>query len=170
MLAGWLVDDVDLPNETVTFQRTVGGFYQLFYEDIVQRINTRRPGLMGTTAARPRSWLSFSARVSGCYYGWTFARGRKFCLELYIATGKTETNKRYFDQLFQRKQAIEAALGEKLNWDRLDKKGAARIRLERPGTIHETPEHLEQLKDWAVSHMLDFIDTFQPHLRELFSE
>jgi CBS domain-containing protein len=169
MSAGWLVTDVDVTNATVTFQETVGAYYQLFFEDLVQRINARRPGLIKTTAPRPKSWLSFSSGISGLSYVWTFAHGPKFCVELYIATGNTETNKQYYDRLHRRKQTVETRMGMELNWERLDKKGASRVRLERPSRITVPHEELESLKEWAVAKMLDFIDAFQPLLRELFS-
>ncbi|HMN29841.1 MAG TPA: DUF4268 domain-containing protein, partial [Caldilineaceae bacterium] len=165
--AGWLVEDVDLTAATVTFHRTVAALYQLFYEDIIQRINARRPGLVGGVAARPKSWLSFGAKISGLSYDWTFAHGSKFCVELYIATGTAETNKRYFDQLFSQKPAIEERLGTPLNWDRLDKKGASKVRLERTNSIKDPPEQLEQAKQWGIDRMLDFVDVFQPRLQAL---
>jgi len=170
LAAGWLVDDVDIANGTVTFRRTVSAYYQLFYEELIQRITMRRPGLISPNAARPKSWLSFSAGIPGFRYGWSFSHGPVFTVYLYIATGFKETNKHYFDLLNSHREVIEAKIGTALNWERLDNKGASRVRLERPGSITDNAEALKLTKEWAVDKMLALIDAFQPLLKELALE
>lgn len=170
LAAGWIVEDVDMASGNVTFRKTVSAYYQLFFEDLVQRFNVRRPGLVSTNAARPKSWLSFNAGIPGFSYGWSFSHGPVFTVYLYIATGLKETNKRYFDLLYSKRQAVETELGTELKWERLDTKGASRVRLERVNSITDSPEQIELTKAWAVDKMLALVDTFQPFLKELSFE
>jgi len=86
----------------------------------------------------------------------SFARGEKFRVELYIDTGEKGKNKGVFDALHAQKSEIEATLGDALAWERIDDRRASRIALYRGGAITDSDEELAKLRTWAVDAMVRF--------------
>jgi CBS domain-containing protein len=96
----------------------------------------------------------------------SFARGQRFRVEIYIDTGDQDTNKRFFDKLFQQKNEIEASVNNVLSWERLETRRASRIALYRPGAITDDQEALAQIRQWAVEMMIKFHNGLEPYVRE----
>ncbi len=165
--AGWRVQDFDLNQGYVSFERSNGAYYQVFFSDVLQGLHQLRPSLAPATSAGPRNHLSFSAGVRGFRYGWAFTRGNKFRIELYCDTGDKEVTERMFDELQKHRVGIEDKLGAQLSWERLDHRKACRIAFEQTGTISDHPEQLAQLKQWAITTMPTFVDVIQPYLQKL---
>lgn len=165
--SGWRVDDVDLAGEKVVFQQTNSVLMQVFFADLLKRLKKARPGLTRATKTFPQNWWSFGAGKSGFSFAWVFTGEDKLRVEVYIDTGDRKRNKKAFSILSQQKDEIESEIGVALDWQRLDEKQASRIALARPGTITDPPEKLEENKQWALERMLDFVDTFQPRIKEL---
>lgn len=167
MSAGWRVADVDLSAETVVFRRTVSVLQQLFFADLLERLKEARPGLTRATKTQAQSWWQFGAGKSGFSFIWAFAQDATVNVQVYIDTGSKEANKAGYDALYEQKDEIEAAIGQGLKWERLDRKQSCRISLSRLATPTDPPEQLEQAKQWALETMLKFVDAFQPRIREL---
>jgi hypothetical protein len=88
-------------------------------------------------------------------------------VELFIFTGDAEANKRYFDRLYEHKEAIEQAFGAPLEWLRLYDKRASRIaysikkgRLRDEGTWPE-------LQEAMIDAMIRLEKALAPHIRSL---
>lgn len=119
---------------------------------------------------QPQNWYHFASGFTGMSYGASFAWQDRARVELYIGkTGDQSGNKWLFDQLEQHKEPIEAALGYELTWERLDLQVASRISVDRNGSIADSPETLEDIRQWMIEHLLRFQDAFGPHLDELLS-
>ena len=86
----------------------------------------------------------------------SFARGEKFRVELYIDTGEKRKNKGVFDALHAQKSEIEATLSDALEWERMDERRASRIALYREGVITSSDEELTELRTWAIDAMMQF--------------
>lgn len=165
--AGWTVEDVDLSSQSVTFRRTDHAFMQLFFAEVLEEIKQIRPGVTQATKAYPQNWWSFGAGKSGFSFAWVFTQNRELRVELYIDTGDKQQNKNAFDALEQQKKDIEAELGYPLKWDRLDQRRASRISTTIKRKVTDPKELLNQAKEWVVKTNLEFVDVFQPRIREL---
>ena len=140
--------------------------YRQFFQDLVdilreqhQFTNARKGGA--------RSWYSFSSGSSKIGYWANFSQGRIASVEVYIDRDDGEWNNGLFDRLMERKEGIEAALGEPLVWEPLETRRACRIAVRRPGSIDDDLETLEDVQQWMVDHLLNFKRVFGPHLAEL---
>lgn len=165
--AGWRVSDFDLAQGQVTFERSNGVRYQVFFSDVVAQLRKLYPTLVPDITAGPHNHLAFRTGVKGFRFGWAFTRGSSFRVELYCDTGNKLVTERVFDELQKHQGTIETKLNTTLSWERLDHRRACRIAWARPGTISASPEELEEIKQWAVKTMPLFVDTIQPYLKEL---
>ena len=66
-----------------------------------------------------------------------------------------------FDALYQQREEIEVAFGEPLEWERLDNKRASRIAIYRPGSINDSSQTLEEIKEWGIERLLRFRKVFR---------
>lgn len=73
-----------------------------------------------------------------------------------------------FDALRDRRQEIEEAVGESLDWDRLDHRQAARISLYYPDEIQVTDEERwPEAREWLIDAMGRMRAAFNPAVEEL---
>ena len=88
--------------------------------------------------------------------------------EAYIDTRDAETTKAAFDGLHRRKEQMEKAVGEDLEWDRKDDKRGSRVSLYFPDEIRVTDEERwPDARAWLVEAMGKMRDAFNPALQEL---
>ena len=173
--AGWRVEDVDLAAGEVTFHRTNDVLHQLFFADLLARLKAARPGITRSERASPQSWWDFGAGQTGVAFVWTFSYDAQkhpvLRNELSIASGDREENNRTFHALLKQRESIENEIGIPLNWDQLEgsKRGACRIYLARPAQITDSPEDIEQAKQWAIETMLKFVDAFRGRIGTLWT-
>jgi len=139
--------------------------YQRFWQSLLERAKGRtllhaniKPGIS--------HWLSAGAGKSGLLYNYVILMDAAR-VELFIFTGDAEANKRYFDRLYEHKEAIEQAFGAPLEWLRLDDKRASRIaysikkgRLRDEGTWPE-------LQEAMIDAMIRLEKALAPHIRSL---
>lgn len=77
-------------------------------------------------------------------------------------------NKVLFDKLHKRRAEIEAAIGCRLEWERLDnRKGSSIVARRKGATIDDPTESLDELRAWAVTMLIRFAEVFRPMIREL---
>lgn len=165
--AGWRVDDVDFVAGMVLFERSSEANYQAFHAGLIKRLQSLKLPLAKLPPAPLRSYYNIRADVPHFWYGWYFARGDRFRLELYIDTGDRQRNKEYFALLQSHQQQIEEQLGTRLDWERLDKRRASRVAWTRQASISDSPEELETVIDWAAGNLPRFIATLQPYVNEV---
>ena len=87
--------------------------------------------------------------------------------ELYIDLGDSGQNKALFDALLGSRETIEREFGEPLQWERLDDRRASRIAIYRQGSIENDTQSLQEIKAWAIDHLLRFKKVFGPKLPTL---
>jgi len=86
----------------------------------------KKSELFKNISPKKDNWISAGSGIAGVPF--TFAISKVYArVELYIDTGDKVENKKLFDYLHQNKEAIEAAFGEAMTWERLDDKRASRI-------------------------------------------
>lgn len=167
--AGWRVSAVNMPGERVTFTRIKEReqAYIEFYSMLLSELRGLGGIPVRTNSADGSSWIVITrlapegeAQLS--IVGFSFARGGRFRVELYIDQGNEETNKRIFDDLLKRREEIESEIGEELSWERLDQRRASRIALYRPGAITDDAERLAELRSWGAATIVKFYKVFKP--------
>lgn len=109
-------------------------------------------------------WLSAGSGVSGCNYQLYFLQ-KELVVLVYMSRASTEENKFLFDFLYERKEQIEVAFGEPLEWARLDDKKASRIsfRLAVDGyDKNQWPDYIA----WQLEHMMRLEQAFKQPIKE----
>lgn len=99
-----------------------------FWEGLLELAKTRGVQLHSARSPSIDPWLPAGAGRSGLIFSYLVHRHDTTAVELYIDTVNGEENKRIFDALFTKREAIEKAFGASLDWERLDGKRASRIR------------------------------------------
>lgn len=153
--AGWRVASINMSLQRVVFARSDerGRAFIRFFGEVQRRLQ-EVPGFEAPTASPDgTSWLPLAAyRDAGCTLVVSFARGGRMRLECYIDAGDAAENDRIFAALMERREWMEAELGQPLAWEPLKGRRACRVALYTPGSIADDPEALERLTDWAVQH------------------
>ena len=144
-----------------------GERYREFFQPLIDTLRERHR-FTNVRKAQPQNWYSFSAgygqRIT---YGANFTGQRQARVEVYIDDGNGERNARLLEDLEVHKEAIESALGETLDWQRLDNRRACRIALDRPGSIEDDADTLSDIQEWMIKNLLKFKQVFEPRLMEL---
>jgi len=101
------------------------GERRVFWEQLLSHAVSKTP-LHAKCSPTWDAWIAAGAGRTGLGFNYGLLQ-RTTRVELYIGTASAETNKAIFDQLFAKKEEIEAAFGEPLEWQRKDDKKACRI-------------------------------------------
>lgn len=87
---------------------------------------------------------------------------------LHISMERKEDTKHTFDELKKLKDDIESRIpGKEWHWRRYDTFTFSSISIRRDGSIDDSPEKLEETRDWMVTNLRRFKDTFNPHLETI---
>lgn len=175
--AGWRVAGVSFRSNTVVFSRSDdrGKAYAVFFGLLQEKVRDAKPEFP-TKIFPPAgySWVTvgqlpnLAHRVA--FLNFSFTRRREFRVELYIDTLDRGRNKQIFDALHRHKNAVEAELGEPLQWERIDEKRASRIAIYRQGAITDDETHLARLRDEACESMLRFGRLMREYLATVENE
>lgn len=167
--AGWRVSAVNMSDERVTFTRIREReqAYIEFYSSLLSELRDLGVIPVRTNSADGSSWIVIArlapeGEAQRSIVGFSFARGGRFRVELYIDQGDEETNKRIFDDLHKRREEVESEIGEALSWERLDKRRASRIAVYRLGSITDNYESLAELRSWGATTIVKFYRVFKP--------
>lgn len=110
-------------------------------------------------------WFEFPTGRSGSVISVTISTNKQqLGVEIY---NHGDVTKAIFDGLFAQKDAIEREVGEKLDWQRLDRKKATRIALFRPGEDPADSATWPQQHEWLLSRMVKFKKAFATRLKAI---
>ena len=140
--------------------------YRSFFQELIDRLREEHR-FTGARAAQPQNWYSFASGMSRISYAFSFASAAQVRTEVYIDRGDAATNKEIFDNLYRERDAIESEFGESLHWERLQEKRASRVAVYHKGSIVESSETLEELRQWSIDHLLKFKAVFGNRLSAL---
>jgi len=163
--AGWRSGSINLAEGKVTFHRIAGQqpAFIAFYTQVVARLRASAPAfpyreykIIGdnwhTVAVIPPTggqMLFFNYA-----FGW---RGR-FRVELYIATGDRDRNKRIFDNIERHAGKLAEHLPGEWSWQRLDHRDASRISISTKGSAIDEKQKVADLVEWAALTMAAFYE------------
>ena len=141
--------------------------YRIFFQPLIDTLRETHK-FTNVRKAQSQNWYSFSAgygqRIT---YGANFTGQKQARIEVYIDDGDGDRNIQLLESLEERKDEIESALGEALDWQRLENRRACRIALDRPGSIEDDADTLAEIEGWMVKNLLKFKEVFSPRLAEL---
>jgi CBS domain-containing protein len=168
---GWRTGYRNISGKTITFVRIKERekAYIEFFGQLVDQLRADGKVPVGEVNPDGASWIVVVPEGQSTFFGCSFARGRRFRVDLYLDTGKQETTKKIFDRLHAQEEMIESAIGH-LSWERLDTKQASRIAFYHAGHITDPEGKLEILRTWAAESMAKLYSTLSPLLHEATSE
>jgi predicted transcriptional regulator len=176
--AGWRVDEVDLAREKVTFtrmkerERAYVDFFSALFDDLRQTTTFAEARLSRVGVhLQPVTPLPHNPPYAGLL-NFAFTRARRPRVDLYIDTGKMERNKQIFDLLSARREAVEAAFGGQLTWERIDDKRASRIAVYYDDlvSVDASPRALAQLRKWAVDALVRMHSALEVHVHAVMAD
>jgi hypothetical protein len=141
--------------------------YQRFFEAVLAEFKRLRPGLTSVSRVASGNYLGMAAGRTGFSITWVFGSQGRFRVELYIDAGDREQNKSFFDALHAQREALGAALGGGLVWERLDTKRACRVYVQTDFPPSPPPAENADLRLWATETMVRWNDVLRPIIRTL---
>lgn len=116
------------------------------------------------------TWVGTSSGVRGLNFNY-IANKHEARVELYIDRGRGAGDENFaiFDQLFASREQIEAAVGDRLEWQRLDHRRACRIAWSTTSGGYQTVESREELFECLVNRMMRLEQALRPRLASLRS-
>ena len=163
----FLLNVVSLPAEAPITARDsseqlseTGEKYRSYFQQLIDELRERHK-FTNARAGQPQNWYTFASDNSRVYkFGTSFSQGGKVRVEVYIDTGDKAVNEQLFDCLLTQRDAITSAVGEELQWERLDSRRACRVAIYRDGDIDADSQTLAEIRQWAISHLLQFKRVF----------
>jgi hypothetical protein len=170
--AGWRKGQLNMTEQWVTFVRVKSRerAYIGFFSDLQSRLRERPSFPLKQASPDGQSWVTAAALPEdgpqALYLIFSFARRKRFRVELYIDTTDQLQNKRIFDELYTKRGELEAAVGADLSWERLGERRASRVAVYHPGSITDDEGELAQLRAWAADMMVCFYEAFAGSAQE----
>lgn len=135
--------------------------YYNFWDEFLPALREKHPDWSNRNPI-PGNWITFSIGHSGFKIGTAFSQSRLRC-DLYI-----ETNTAAFESLRKRKEPVEEALGQSLEWDGMDGKKGARIALYSPEAIAVADEQKwPEAREWLIDAAGRMRQAFEPLIKDL---
>lgn len=137
---------------SATAQREVSGrqrLYREFWSRWIEVMAERGVGWTRGTRTTVASWYPITAGVPGVVYSCGFMR-RDLINELYFEDPDAEINRRRYEYLLSRRDAIEAVYGSELVWDSMDGRKATRIGEYLDGAQIENEHDWDGYLEWIL--------------------
>jgi hypothetical protein len=160
--AGWRASYINLTEEQVVFARIRDreSAYIAFWSALLTKVRNRSKLDIKDCSPDGRSWITVASLPElgpkAAHFVFSFARGKRFRVELYLDTGIQAQNKAIFDELARRKDELERMSKATFTWERLDERRASRIAIYHSGEISDADERLLKLHEWASDTMTNF--------------
>lgn len=153
--------------ETRTLSEKQHG-YRDFWTEFLPEFRARHPQWSQRKTPAKDNWMNFPAGMRGLHYSVNFCKPARFRVELYVDANDKETAMARFNALARSREAVEALVGESLEWDSLEQSRGCRIASYYPEDASvEARDRWTDLRGWAVERMGAFRDAFRPHIEEL---
>ena len=162
---GWSKDMRSSSNQASNDNRTdVENFRYDFWSAFREYMNDNPTRLFKTPSPSYNHWMNISIGRSGFQIALLVnTRDNKITIQMYMPD---DSNKTYFDALYNNKDEAEEAIGKQLEWRRLDGKKASSIDLSKSfNVINESC--YPQIFSWYKEYTEKFINYFKPIIRTL---
>ena len=91
-------------------------------------------------------------------------------VEIYIDTGDKDVNKKYFDELFSEKNAIESEIDYELHWDRLSDKRACRISINNKQLLITNEDDWPKIIDYFIDGATKMKEVFKERINRIAAD
>ena len=136
-----------------------------FWEGLLGIAKERGVLLHASRSPNKESWISAGAGRSGLTFNYVVWMEDQSAVELYIDTGDLNENKRIFDGLVAKREVIDQAFGEKLDWERLDERRACRVRhVLNLGGLSNGEDRWPTIQEGMIDAMARLAKALKPHL------
>lgn len=162
---GWRANAISMTDRRLTFVRTNDReeAYIQFFAALNAKLKTLEDFPLRNVSPQGANWQILASlpwtRPESVNINAAFTKRKELRIELYLDCGNKEQNKQRFDELLARKEVIENAMGEPLQWERIDSKRSSRVATYTKGQILMDFEN-EALIDWAAKKAMDFYRVF----------
>ena len=136
-----------------------------YWKEMLKEFRNSNMMLFDHIIPSDKHWLNISSGHRNIYYVLVIL---KFSVrvEVYFSYTNATSNKKFFDILYNHKEKIEDAFGNKLNWQRMDKKKACRICYEK-GIESYKRENWPKMIDWMAGHISLLVTAFKEPMKQL---
>lgn len=135
-----------------------------YWSDFISYMNNNPSRLFRTPSASSDHWMNIAIGRGGfkiCLLLNT--REQKVTIQMYMYD---DADKKYFDTLANYKEEAEAAIGQELEWRRLDGKKASTIDLYKKCDLNDSVQRVE-IFAWYRTYTEKFISFFKPIIKKL---
>ena len=135
-----------------------------FWELCLDTLQTRGITLFQNVSPGDNHWLSAGSGTRSCPFEILLLKDGA-AVNLKIGRDDAAENKEIFDRLYARREEIDAAFGDRLDWRRLDDKKSSRVMFRMYADGHNR-EAWPPIIDWIAEHLV----RFETALREPLAE
>ena len=136
-----------------------------FFEGLLEHAKSRTQ-LHANISPSKGTWVSAGGGKTGLGFGYVVGmRGAR--VEFYIDSGNDDTNQRYFEELFLKKETIEGAFGSPLDWDPMEDRRACRIVKTYTTGGYRDEDVWEAVYEELAVAMAKLESALKPHLNRL---
>lgn len=143
-----------------------GEKYRLFYQPLIDELREKHR-FTNARESQPQCWYAFSSGRTGFKFSANFTGDDTVRAEVYIDCDDRVLTKQRFDALLAEREAIEREFGEPLEWQRLEEKRACRICIHREGSVENSDERLNEIRNWLIQRLIKLKTVFGPRIAEL---
>ncbi|MEP6343796.1 MAG: DUF4268 domain-containing protein [Maricaulaceae bacterium] len=136
-----------------------------FWGQLLPTLSQEAEKLFSNRSPGKDHWLSGSTGHSGINHNFHFLKDR-IRYELYIGNSDHDYNKHIYDVLLAKKEQLETAFGDALDWRRLDDKKSSRIFVEKLTDSYDEDSWPDAFT-WLDEKMNKGIGAFQSELNKL---
>lgn len=142
--------------------------YRAFFEQYLSELPISE-AVRVIDRGRDRCRLQWHGDPTCATYRAQFLRRRQASVALVIEAGSPEESKLVFDQLHERRQEVEDALGTELQWSRQPNRRTSIVRWRGQGDIHGSDADLAETRSWMRESLMQLRVVCSPHLQSVLT-
>jgi CBS domain-containing protein len=162
---GWRTNAVKMTERRLAFVRTDDRerAYITFFASLNTSLGDEKSFPLRYSSPQGINWHTLASldRSDTATIVASFARRKRFRVEVYLDYGDKEETKKRFIELRMRALDFEQDFGEPLDWEALEERRASRIAVYTPANILADSENT-RLVEWAATRALRLFHTFGP--------
>jgi|HubBroStandDraft_5_1064220.scaffolds.fasta_scaffold05846_1 CBS domain-containing protein len=160
---GWRTNAVRMAERRLAFVRTDDRerAYITFFASLNTILADEKSFPLRYSSPQGTSWHTLASldRSDSATIVASFAKRKRFRVEVYLDYGDKERTKRKFIELREKSSNFEQVFGEPLEWELLEERRASRIAAYTPASILADSENA-RLVEWAATRALRLFHTF----------
>jgi hypothetical protein len=136
-----------------------------FWKQLLEK-SEEKTNLFSNVSPSRGHWIETGAGKSGLKYVYAILKDSAR-IELCMKRKDADENKKIFDELYKRKQEIEADFGEELEWQRLENKIMSKITKTVINKGLDDVDDWPEIQDRMVDAMIRFEKALRKHIEQL---